>query len=43
MKLEKNNPAPDFKLKNQDGKIEECWYKVSPKDTVPKVLKFLKS
>jgi peroxiredoxin Q/BCP len=30
-------------LVGEDGKIEECWYKVSPKDTVPKVLKFLKS
>ncbi len=30
-------------LINEEGKIIESWYKVSPKDTVPKVMKVLKS
>jgi peroxiredoxin Q/BCP len=29
-------------LIDEDGKIVETWYKVSPKDTVPKALKTLK-
>ena len=29
-------------LIDEEGNIEECWYKVSPKDTVPKVMKLLK-
>ena len=29
-------------LINEEGMIEECWYKVSPKDTVPKVMKVLR-
>lgn len=28
-------------LINEEGKIEETWYKVSPKDTVPKVMEIL--
>ena len=28
-------------LVDGDGNIQECWYKVSPKDTVPKVMKVL--
>ena len=30
-------------LIDEEGYIEECWYKVSPKDTVPKVMKVLMS
>jgi len=29
-------------LIDEEGKIEEAWYKVSPKDTVPKVMELLK-
>ncbi len=30
-------------LINEEGKIAETWYKISPKDTVPKLLKSLNS
>lgn len=29
-------------LIDEEGNVEETWYKVSPKDTVPKVMKILK-
>ena len=30
-------------LIDEEGMIQECWYKVSPKDTVPKAMKVLKA
>ncbi len=30
-------------LIDEEGKILKCWYKISPKDTVPKLMEFLDS
>jgi peroxiredoxin len=39
--LKPGDKAPTFTLLDQNGKIAGAWYKVSPKDTVPKALEAL--